>query len=70
MFWSTDLIVTESILFFSMGLFVYWVARALLIIAASEQEINDVLDSDLLRGRRIWPALRMVFNPSSQLLPT
>jgi len=70
MFWSTDLIVTESILFFSMGLFVYWVARALLIVAASEQEINDVLDSDLWWGRRCWLALRMLINPSSQLIST
>jgi len=68
MFWSTDLIVTESIIFFSMGLFVYWVARALLIISASEQEIDDALDSDLRWGRRCWLALRMLFNPSSQLV--
>jgi len=47
--------------------------RALLVIAASEQEIperviNDALDSDLWWGRRIWLALRMLFNPSSQLV--
>ena len=67
MFWSTDLIITEPIIFFSMGLFVYWVARALLIVAASEQEINDALDSDLWWGRRFWLTLRMLSNPSSQL---
>lgn len=62
------MLVTESILFFSMGLFFYWVLRALLIVSESEEEINRVLDSDLRWGRRYWLALRLLFDPSSQTL--
>ena len=68
MLWSTDFVVTESIIFFSIGLFVYWVKRALLIIAESQEEIDHVLDSDLWWGRRCWLALRILLNPSSQFL--
>jgi hypothetical protein len=68
MFWSAELITTESIVLLSMALFVYWVMRALLILAGSKDEINDTLDTDLRWGRRVWLFLRMLFHPSSQLL--
>jgi hypothetical protein len=68
MFWSTDLLITEFIVLFSMGLFVYWAMRTLLIVAASQEEIDRVLDSDLWWGRRFWLALRILINPQSQLL--
>jgi hypothetical protein len=68
MLWSTDLLVTEAILFLSMGLFFYWVLRALLIVAGTEEEINRALDSDLWWGQRFWLALRLLLGPPSQTL--
>jgi len=60
--WSADLLVTEGILFFSAILFVYWVARALLLLTASEEEIDSVLDADVWWARRFWLTLRILLN--------
>jgi hypothetical protein len=69
MLWSLDLLITESILFCSMGLLFYWVTRALLILRCSEEQINYLLESDLWWGRRFLRTLRMLLDPSSQLMP-
>jgi hypothetical protein len=68
MFWNTEVTVTAFIACVSMGLWIYWVMRLVLIVAGSEEEINRVLDSDLWWGRRFWLALRILLNPPSQLL--
>jgi hypothetical protein len=68
MYAALDVLVLGTITFFSMGLFVYWGARALLFLRGSEEAVNFVLDCDLWWGRKILLALRVLFTPSSQFL--
>lgn len=65
---DADLLVSWSVIFFSIGLFVYWGTRAVLLKVGSEEEVTQVLHADLAWGRRVWLNLRSWFGPSAQLL--
>jgi len=60
-----DDLVSEYIVLFSTALFVYWSARAFLIVFRSEARVNEVLARDLWWARRIWISL---FRPPTALL--
>lgn len=59
-----DLFISASIIFWSVGLFVYWAARALLVLSAPMEEVDQVLEADLWWGRRVLMALRILFTPA------
>jgi hypothetical protein len=46
-------VVSGTAVFVSSGLFLYFCARALLLLRASEQELNRVLDADLAWSRKM-----------------
>ena len=60
--------VTEAIIFFSMGLFIYWCTRLFQILLRSEEEVNEILDNDLRWGRMVWMNLQLLFAPRSQFI--
>jgi hypothetical protein len=68
MLWSAEIVLADLIVLCSAGLFVYWIARALLFAHGSEEEIERVLESDLRRGRRFLLTLRILLHSSSLLL--
>ncbi|HTX39185.1 MAG TPA: hypothetical protein VME43_29375 [Bryobacteraceae bacterium] len=45
------------------GLLAYWLARALLLVHGSPEEIDETLENDLWLGRRLLRDLRMIFIP-------
>jgi hypothetical protein len=47
----------------SFMLLVYWLARLWLIFRHPEEVLNQVLDSDLSLGRRVWLFVRLMFAP-------
>jgi hypothetical protein len=49
------------IIFLSTGLLFYWISRLRILWRRSEDEIEAILNSDLLRGRRILSGLWPVF---------
>jgi hypothetical protein len=57
------------IIFVSTRLLVYWFSRTLMLLKGSEEEIDEVLESDLWRGHRVLLGLRMMFVPPTQLAP-
>jgi hypothetical protein len=60
---SSDFFTVASIIFFAGGLLVYWVSRVVVLLVASEAEVNDLLNNDLSVGRQIWLYLRSLFIP-------
>jgi hypothetical protein len=54
MFWSTEGFISLLIVALSTGLFSFWCARALVILAGSEKDINLTLDRDLQWSRKAW----------------
>lgn len=63
-----EILVSGSIAVLSLGLFLYWTARALLVLGAPAEEVNSVLERDLWWGRRMWLALQILFRPPTALL--
>jgi hypothetical protein len=68
MFAGIGILVSATISFFSMGLFVYWSMRAILFIRGPEEEVNSVLNCDLWWGRKFYLVLRILFTPWWQSL--
>jgi len=67
--WSPgDILVSGTIIFFSVGLFSYWIARAHLLLSATPEEVDQVLEYDLWWGRRVLISVRAVFAPPATLL--
>ena len=63
-----ELFVVASIIFVAVGLFMYWGARVLTLLSASEAELNEVLDNDLEAARQIWLQIRALFAPPQTFL--
>ena len=60
-------IFAATFAFICTGLLVYWISRTLLLLKGCEEEIDDTLESDLWRGRRLLLWLRTMFVPPTQL---
>jgi hypothetical protein len=56
------------IIFVCSGLLVYWVARTLLLLRGSEEQIDDALECDLWWSRRLSLGLRSGFVPPQQFV--
>ena len=59
--------MSAFIIFACTGLLVYWVFRVTMLLYGSDDEINETLESDLWRGRRLLLGLRSMFVPPNQL---
>jgi hypothetical protein len=58
--------MSALIIFLSSGLLVYWIARTLLLLYASDEAVDDALECDLWWGRRLWLGLRAAVEPPQQ----
>ena len=56
----------EFIVCASVGLLIYWVKRTHLLLTAPQEEIDDALETDLWRGRRLLLSLRTMLVPPNQ----
>ena len=63
-----ELFVVASIIFFAVGLLMYWGARLLTLLCASEAELDEVLDDDLEFARQISLQIRALFAPPQAFL--
>jgi hypothetical protein len=63
-----ELFIVASIIFFAVGLLMYWESRVLPLLRASEEELDDLLDGDLDTGRQIWLQVRSLFTPPQTFL--
>jgi len=63
-----ELFIVASIIFFAVGLFLYWGSRLLILLSASEDEVNEVLDNDLAAARQIWLQICALFAPPQAFL--
>jgi hypothetical protein len=54
MIFEADLLLSASIVFTSMGLFVYWVVLAVVVLRGPQTEIDRVLEGGLGPGRGLW----------------
>ncbi len=57
------------IVFFSVGLLVYWIDRTILILRGSKERISAVLGRDARTLDDVILALRATFYPSTTSLP-
>ncbi|HLK65697.1 MAG TPA: hypothetical protein VKU19_19800 [Bryobacteraceae bacterium] len=55
--------LSETIIFVSSGLLVYWLSRTLVLFRGSEVEIDNTLESDRWRLRRLITGLSSLFVP-------
>ena len=62
------LVASEAILFCSLGLWIYWIARLVLLLGGSADAIGQALDRDVACGRKLWLTLRMALSRSSDSL--
>ena len=63
-----EVFLTALVMFFSAGLLLYWVARALSIFYKSKERVDEVLDNDFRWGREVWLAMRVLCTPHSEFL--
>ena len=63
-----ELFIVASIIFFTVGLLMYWGSRVLPLLRASEQALDNLLDCDLEAGRQIWLHVRSLFTPPQTFL--
>jgi hypothetical protein len=62
------LVASQAILFCSLGLWIYWIARLELLLGGSADTIGEALDRDVACYRKLWLNLRMALSRSSDLL--
>jgi hypothetical protein len=55
------------ILFFSVGLFIYWLCRSWLLAFGQEAEIAETLDADYWRWRNVLFILRTMLLPPTKI---
>ena len=55
------------IIFVSTGLLLYWIARMMVLLYGSHEQINEILRIDIRWGRRLVLWLRTMFMPPTQL---
>jgi len=65
---QNELFIVASIIFFAVGLLMYWGSRVLPLFCASEEELDNLLDYDLETGRQIWQHVRSLFAPPQAFL--
>jgi hypothetical protein len=58
-------VLSYAILFACTGLLVYWVKRCLLILSASSDEVDRVLNADIQLGRAVLALIRCALFPST-----
>jgi hypothetical protein len=54
------------VVFISTGLLIYWLSRSMLMLQATEDQVEEVLERDFWWGYRLWLALRSMFSIPNQ----
>ena len=58
----------HAIIFFSLGLFVYWVGRTMQLLLDTDEAIDEALEYDYWLGRRFLMSLRAMLVPPQQFI--